>query len=289
MIAFIQDTEPEIATVEELCLTMEVSRSGFYSHKTKHLRPRRMQDAILAQEIREAFVHSRSTYGTARLRYELRDRGHTCGRRRIARLMKKDGLEPLRKCRFVPKTTDSSHGRRVSPQLLLNLPAPTKPREVWVTDITYIPTREGWLYLAAEIDLCSRRVVGWAARDTMETELVLEAFHQAVAQTPGRLTGLLHHSDQGSQYASHAFRKALQDLQIEQSMSRRGNCYDNATAESFWATLKTECFNGYIASTRAEARSMIFDYIETFYNPVRRHSALGFLSPIAFEKQIDNN
>lgn len=158
-----------------------------------------------------------------------------------------------------------------------------------MTDITYIPTREGWLYLAAEIDLFSRRVVGWAAQATMETDLVLEAFNQAVGQAPSRLVGLIHHSDQGSQYASDDFRKALKDLRVEQSMSRRGICYDNAAAESFWATLKTECFNGYIAATRAEARSMIFDYIETFYNPVRRHSALGFISPVAFEKQTYHN
>jgi transposase InsO family protein len=289
MIASIRSAEPELATVEELCLTMEVSRSGFYAHKTKHLRPRRMQDAILSREIRQAFEQSRNTYGTVRLRYDLRDLGHRCGRRRIARLMKKDKLEPVRKCRFVPKTTDSSHGRRAAPQLLLNAPPPTKPREVWVTDITYIPTREGWLYLAAEIDLFSRRVVGWAAQATMATQLVVEAFNQAVAQAPSRLAGLVHHSDQGSQYASDDFQKALKDLRVDQSMSRRGNCYDNAAAESFWATLKTECFNGYIAATRAEARSMIFDYIETFYNPVRRHSALGFVSPVAFEKQTYNN
>jgi len=161
--------------------------------------------------------------------------------------------------------------------------------QAWVTDITYIPTREGWLFLAAEIDLFSRRVVGWAAGDTMETALVIEALDHAVAQASGRLTGLVHHSDQGSQYASHHFTAALANLGISQSMSRRGNCYDNATAESFWATLKTECFNNIIPETRAAARSMIFDYIETFYNPLRRHSSLGFLSPEKFENQFLNN
>lgn len=157
------------------------------------------------------------------------------------------------------------------------------------TDITYIPNKEGWFFLAAEIDLFTRNVRGWAAQDNMETTLVIDALDQAVAKTPGRLAGLIHHSDQGSQYASENFTTALAHLAMDQSMSRRANCYDNATAESFWATLKTECFNNTIPATRNEAKSMIFDYIETFYNPVRRHSALGFLSPVAFENQFNNN
>lgn len=273
----------------EICTTLEVSKSGFYDHTHKHRRPRRLQDGVLAQEVREAFEQSRKTYGTPRLRYELKDRGHSCGRRRIARLMRLQGLAALRKGRFIPRTTDSSHGRKPAPQRLLEMPPPTKPGQVWITDITYIPTKEGWLFLAAEIDLFSRRVLGWAAHPTMETALVLEALDHALAQASGRLTGLIHHSDQGSQYASNDFTTALADLAILQSMSRRGNCYDNATAESFWATLKTECFNNLIPSTRAEAKSMIFDYIQTFYNPVRRHSALGFLSPMAFESKFTNN
>jgi len=273
----------------EICTTLEVSRSGYYDHTNKHQRARRLQDKVLAQEVQEAFLQSRKTYGTPRLRYELRDRGHSCGRRRIARLMRMQGLQALRKGRFIPRTTDSSHGRKIAPHRLLKLPPPTKPSQVWITDITYIPTKEGWLFLAAEIDLFSRRVIGWSARPTMETALVLEALDHAIAQAPGRLAGLIHHSDQGCQYASNDFTTALADLGIDQSMSRRGNCYDNANAESFWATLKTECFNNIIPATRAEAKSMIFDYIETFYNPVRRHSARGFLSPVAFEKQFTNN
>ena len=275
--------------MNEICMTLEVSRSGFYDHTNKHRRSRRVQDVVLAQEVSNAFTQSRKTYGTPRLRYELRDRGHHCGRRRIARLMRLQGLRALRKGRFVPRTTDSSHGRKVAPQRLLEMAPPTKPNQVWITDITYIPTKEGWVFLAAEIDLFSRNVRGWAADDNMETALVIEALDHAVAKTPGRLAGLIHHSDQGSQYASDNFTAALSQLGIDQSMSRRANCYDNATAESFWATLKTECFNNIIPATRAEAKSMIFDYIETFYNPVRRHSALGFLSPVAFENQFNNN
>lgn len=276
-------------TVEELCTTLEVSRSGFYDHTRKALRPRRREDEILAGEVGKAFADSRKTYGTARLRRDLSDRGHQCGRRRIGRLMRNQGLKALQKGRFIPRTTDSSHGRKTAPLLLPDMPPLTKPMQVWVTDITYIPTREGWLYLSAEIDLFSRRVVGWAVRDNMETALVLESLHKAVAQASGLPAGLVHHSDQGSQYASHDFTEALAGFGIGQSMSRRGNCYDNATAESFWATLKTECFNNIVPATRAEAGLMIFDYIETFYNPVRRHSALGFLSPVAFENQFSKN
>ncbi len=275
--------------MKELCRTLEVSRSGFYDHTHKLRRSRRLQDAVLAEQVREAFIQSRQTYGTPRLRHELRHRGHHCGRRRIARLMRQDGLRALQKGRFIPRTTDSTHGRTVAPQRLLATPPPTKPNQVWITDITYIPTAEGWLFLAAEMDLFSRRIVGWAAHDHMATPLVLEALDQAVAQAPGCLAGLIHHSDQGTQYASQDFTTALADLAIDQSMSRRANCYDNATAESFWATLKTECFNNRLPPSRAEAKSMIFDYIETFYNPVRRHSSLGFLSPVAFENQFHNN
>jgi transposase InsO family protein len=203
--------------------------------------------------------------------------------------MRQQGLRPVQKRRFVPRTTNSSHTRHPAPQRLLDAPAPTAPGQVWVTDITYIPTQEGWLFLAAEIDLYSRRVVGWATSDSMETPLVLKALQRATSQAPGRLAGLIHHSDQGSQYASKLFTAALHSLGISQSMSRRGNCYDNATAESFWATLKAECFHHQIPQTRSQAKSMIFDYIETFYNTVRRHSSLGFLSPIAFEKLHSNN
>jgi putative transposase len=285
---FRAEDSTERFTMKEICTALEISRSGFYDHTHKHRRPRRLQDEVLAREVRDAFLESRATYGTPRLRHELRERGHACGRRRIGRLMRQQGLHALRKGRFIPRTTDSSHGREVAPPRLLEMPAPTEPNQVWVTDLTYIPTAEGWLFLAAELDLFSRRVLGWAAGDTMETGLVLEALDKAVAQSRGRLAGLLHHSDQGSQYASHDFTTALAELDVDQSMSRRGNCYDNATAESFWATLKTECFNNIIPPTRDDAKTMIFDYIETFYNPVRRHSALGFLSPVAFENQFHN-
>lgn len=271
--------------MQEICQALEVSRSGFYAHLRKEERLRRREDRALLEQVRASFAESRETYGAPRLRHALRDRGHHCGTRRISRLMRKLGLRVKQKRRFIPRTTDSSHGRRPAPQRLLEEPAPTAPGQIWVTDITYIPTQEGWLYLAAEIDLYSRKVVGWATANSLETPLVLKALQRAVAETPGRLKGLIHHSDQGSQYASDAFTTALAELSISQSMSRRGNCYDNATAESFWATLKTECFQHSIPPSRARAASMIFDYIETFYNPLRKHSSLNFLSPAQFETQ----
>ena len=175
--------------MNEMCAALEVSRSGYYDHTHKHRGIRRMQDEAL--EVSDAFAQSRRTYGTPRLRHELLHRGHLCGRRRIARLMRQQGLQALRKGRFIPRTTDSRHGRNVAPPRLLETPPPTKPNQVWITDITSIPTKEGWLFLAAEIDLFSRSVRGGAARDNLETALGIEALDQAVAKTQGRLAGLI--------------------------------------------------------------------------------------------------
>ena len=274
--------------MQRICTALGVSRSGYYAHRHKPGGARRRQDGELRGTVAECFKASRHTYGTPRLRMELRGLGHRVGRRRIARLMREQGLRPKQKRRFVPRTTDSRHGRPVAPQKLLERAATDAPGQVWVSDITYIPTGEGWLYLAAEMDLFSRRIVGWDAREHMERSLVIGALENAVAASSGPLRGLLHHSDQGSQYASHDFGAALGALGIESSMSRRGNCYDNAAMESFWATLKAECFDREIPTTRRQARSMIFDYIETFYNPRRRHSSLGYLSPAQFEQQTQS-
>lgn len=262
-----------------------MSRSGYYAHRRKPQGHRRCQDTLLRGVLARCFRDSRHTYGSPRLRADLRALGHRVGRRRISRLMREQGLRPKQKRRFIPQTTDSRHGRPVAPPKLLDRPATDGPGQVWVSDITYIPTREGWLYLAAEMDLFSRRIVGWDARDHMERGLVISALENAIAGRHGRLRGLLHHSDQGSQYASRDFTTRLTQLGIDPSMSRRGNCYDNAAMESFWATLKAECFDREMPATRRQARSMIFDYIETFYNPRRRHSSLGYLSPVQFEQQ----
>ena len=270
----------------EICAALAVSRSGYYAHRSKARGARRCQDRLLAEIATGCFRDSRHTYGSPRLRIDLRERGHRVGRRRIVRLMKEAGLHPKQKRRFVPKTTDSGHGRPVAPHRLLDQPAPDAPGKVWVADITYVPTAEGWLYLAAEMDLFSRRIVGWQACDHMESGLVTAALDHAVAASTGRLRGLIHHSDQGSQYASREFTAKLAGLGISPSMSRRGNCYDNAAMESFWATLKAECFDRELPATRGQARAMIFDYIEGFYNRHRRHGSLGHLSPEQFEARF---
>lgn len=271
-------------STQDLCDALEVSRSGFYAHRLKSQRPRRAQDRLLAAELAKSFSRSRHTYGTPRLRHELRSQGHRVGRRRIGRLMRQQKLQARQKRRFVPRTTQANSQAVAAPQRFKESSCLNGLNQVWVTDITYIPTKEGWLYVAAEMDRFSRRILGWAAADHLRTSLPLDALHKALQNRPKPPTELLHHSDRGCQYSSVEFRQQLDEYGIAQSMSRKGNCYDNAAAESFWATLKTECFSGLIPNTRAQAKSMLFDYIETFYNPVRRHSALGYLSPVDFEK-----
>jgi putative transposase len=276
-------------SVAELCGFFEVSRSGFYAHINKNSGPRRLQDRQIAQVIVKTFHDNLSNYGTPRLRQELQLKGMHHGRRRIGRLMRQEGLCAVAKSSWTPRTTDSSHGRAVAPRLFQDEVPTSRPDQVWVTDITYIPTKEGWLFLSAQMDRYSRRILGWATAENMATPLIIKSLERAVTTRSKPLPDLLQHSDQGSQYASDLYIQLLQDLNITQSMSRRGNCYDNAAMESFWSTLKTECFGRFIPTTRTEAKSMIFDYIETFYNPVRRHSSLGYKSPVDFEKNHTQN
>lgn len=276
-------------SLAKACRALGVSRSGYHAHLRKQQRPRRRQDAQLATEIHAAFIASRATYGSPRLVHALRAKGLRHGNNRIARLMREQHLRVRQKRRFVPRTTVTDKTAATAPNHLLQRPAPNRLNEVWVTDITYLPTREGWLYLAAEMDLCSRRILGWSTREDLATELPSAALERALQAHGANPSGLLHHSDRGCQYTSAEFRKRLKLRGITASMSRTANCYDNATMESFWATLKAECFGSSVPSTRAQARSMVFDYIETFYNPVRLHSALGFQSPLAFELSIQNN
>ncbi|WP_395748879.1 IS3 family transposase [Prosthecobacter sp.] len=271
------------------CKTLGVSRSGYHAHLHKEHRPRRIQDAQLVDEIRTAFTASRRTYGSPRLMHSLRRKGLRHGKNRITRIMRQQQLRVLQKRRFIPRTTLADKASPVAPNLLLERPAPTRPDEVWVTDITYLPTGEGWLYLSAEMDLCSRRILGWSTLDSLDTALPSHALERALQTRGSRPNNLLHHSDRGCQYTSAGFRRSLHLRGITQSMSRKANCYDNASMESFWATLKAECFGSTVPTTRSQARSMVFDYIETFYNPVRLHSALGFQSPVDFENSIQNN
>ncbi len=273
--------------VRKLCRVLGVARSAYYAAQTKGQRPRAKENVRLGEKARSLFEASGRTYGSPRLTVALRRAGEPCGRHRVARLMRKTGLRARQKRRFRPCTTDSRHLCPIAPNhLAARTEPPARPGEVWQADITYVATKEGWLYVAGVLDACSRKIVGWAAADTMPTSLVARAFERAI-QTQRPAAGLLHHSDRGSQYASDAYRELLRSHSVVPSMSRAGNCYDNARMESFWATLKTELIDGQVYATRAEAKSAIFSYIEVFYNRVRLHGALGFYSPVDFENNLN--
>jgi len=271
-----------------LCLHLEVSTSGYYAWQSRRVcpGPRRREDQVLAREIKQIHTRSRQTYGAPRVERELRKSGLCHGRNRVARLMKETGLYGRRKGRYRIQTTDSNHAEPIAPNRLAEAPKATAPNQLWVADITYIETKEGWLYLAAILDLYSRKIVGWAMSERIDTKLVLHALAMALLhrRPPARL---LFHTDRGVQYASGDYRQALGAAGLIASMSRRGNCYDNATMESFWATLKLELVYRRRFDTRAQARTQIFEYIETFYNRHRTHSALDYLSPVDFE--LKNN
>lgn len=251
---------------------------------------RKRQDARLLEQILAAHRRGRGNYGAPRIVRELREQGTAISQRRCARLMRELGIKGRKRHRRKPRTTDSRHGRPVPDNRLAQQPAPTGPDQQWVTDITYLRTIEGWLYLAVILDRWSRRVVGWACALTLHVGLVLAALHRAIQQRRPP-PGLLHHSDRGSQYVDDDYLKALGEHHIQRSMSRCGNCYDNAFAESFFSTFKTESgIEELVPSTRREAELIAFDYIESFYNSTRRHSSLGYISPVAFEnKQRSHN
>ncbi len=272
--------------VKELCGAFGLSRSGYYSHHKKDQRVRRLQDRELAPKIEKAFLEGRKAYGTPRIQRLLHAQGLRHGKNRIARLMKQLGLRAAQKKRFRPRTTHSNHRLPVANNWVAKVPSPDKPNQIWLADITYIPTQQGWLYLAGVLDAYSRKIIGWKIQDSMETSLVTEALEKALVKRKP-LPGLLHHSDRGSQYASGDFQSLLAKSKICCSMSRAGNCYDNAPMESFWATLKTECFQRSIPKNKEEANLIIFDYIESFYNSKRLHSSLDFKSPMDFEKQFN--
>lgn len=276
-----QTAEP----IKLICQTLAVSRAGFYAHRHKPERPRYQQDQKLLSLLRQEFSASRKSYGSPRLQVALRRQGLPCGKNRVARLMRQAGLRARQKRRFRPCTTQSNHGLAIAENWLAKVPTPARPNQVWVSDITYLPTQEGWLYLAMTLDACSRKVIGWYTSDSLETFMVTAALKLA-RQRRGPAPGLLHHSDRGVQYASSACRALLAHYQITASMSRKGNCYDNAQAESFFATLKTEAFEDGIPATRAQAKQQVFSYIEAFYNTRRLHSALSYQSPVEFENQF---
>jgi len=266
-----------------LCRVLNVSRSGYYAWRTRRPSARAQENARLEVAIQAAHVRTRQTYGPERLQAELREDGFPAGVGRIKRLRKKLGLRCTQVRRFTT-TTDSTHTLLVADNVLAQTFAATRPNETWVTDITYVPTAEGWLYLAGIKDLFTCEVVGHAMGARMTTELVSQALGAAVwGKRPH--PGLIHHSDRGSQYCAQAYQDQVRQCGMTASMSRRGNCYDNAPMESFWGTLKNELVHHRRYETREQARREIAEYIEIFYNRQRRHSRLGNRSPVAFAQQ----
>lgn len=264
-----------------LCRVLQVSRSGFYEWAKRKESARGLRNAALTVKVAQAHAKSRGIYGSPRVRDELREGGEVVGRKLVARLMRAHGLQGCRPRRY-KATTDSAHGLPVPENLVARDFAPAGPDLLWVADITYIWTWEGWLYLAVVLDLWSRRVVGWSMAEHMRSELVVDALEMALGhRVPAH--GHVFHSDRGSQYASYAHRDILKANGILCSMSRKGNCWDNACAESFFATLKTELIHRQPWPTRTAARLAIHEYIGVFYNRKRRHSFLGHQGPVDFE------
>lgn len=263
-------------SIQKLCNVLEVSRQGYYKWLKRKVSPAQERRARLLQRIMEIFEASRQTYGCPRIYQQLRQEGFRCGHNTVERLMREHEIRPRTKRKF-KTTTDSKHNLPIAPNVLERQFSAEEPDEVWVSDITYIPTAQGWLFLCAFIDLYSRMVVGWSMADNMRADLVLDAFRMGLKRR-GRAP-IVAHSDRGSQYASDIFRSELEEHGCIQSMSRRGNCWDNAVAESFFATLKTELIFHQTFASRIHATTAIFEHIEIFYNNQRRHSALGYLTP----------
>jgi putative transposase len=266
-------------SIQLMCRLLGVARAGYYAWLDHPISNRAQEDARLLRLIRASFIASRGIYGAPRVFQDLRERGETCSKHRVGRLMRENGLRALHgyRTRHIPVTKPQA----LIPNLLQRQFTVLRPNEAWVTDITYIRTWQGWLYLAVVMDLFSRRIVGWAVKPTIHRELVLEAVKKAICHRRPRKT--LIHSDQGTQYGSDAWRRFCKANHLEPSMSRRGNCWDNAVAESFFGILKKERIKKRIYADRETATLDVSDYIEGFYNPIRRHSHLGGISPIDFE------
>lgn len=270
-----------------MCRVLRVSRSGFYAAQRRGPSKRAIQRERLRLHVRVSFAKSRTRYGSPRVHKDLRAEGVQASRRQVAELMREEGLRATARRRFVA-TTDSTHGRAVAANHLerkFAVEQNPRPNRVWVSDLTYLPTAEGWLYLAVVLDLASRRVVGWNTGATLEASVAVEALTAAFwSRRPA--AGLLHHSDRGVQYASAEYREVLAQHGAECSMSRKGNCWDNAVAESFFATLEKELPESAIWQTHAQARRDLFEFIEVWYNRQRRHSTLDYLSPADYEERL---
>ena len=273
----------EAFPIDLMCRALGVGSSGFYAWLKRPESPRRRDNLRLLTEIKAVYRRSRKTYGSPRIYAELNETGHTCSRYRVARLMRQHGIVSKHKKKF-RVTTNSAHSFPIAKNLLRREFNVARPGQCWVSDITYIPTLEGWLYLAITLDLFHRKVIGWSMGRWITRQLAIDALNMAI-KNGGLKLGLIHHSDRGVQYASNEFRAGLKTNDIQCSMSRKGDCWDNAVAESFFHTLKVELIHGKTYNTRQEAKTAIFEYIEVFYNRQRRHSYLGYLSPVDFEKK----
>jgi putative transposase len=270
-------------SVEKMCQNLSVSRSTYYAWRSRHISQRQRANETLKTHIKATFREFRGLYGSPRLTRELRKRGIRCSENRVARLMQVEGLKAYTKRKF-KVTTNSKHDLPIAPNLVKQRFEASGPNRLWASDITYIYTREGWLYLVVILDVFSRQIVSWAVSKRMTKELVLGALKKAIALRKPQ-PGLIFHSDRGSQYASHEVRRLLKDHHMLQSMSKKGDCYDNAIVETFFKTLKAESI--YLMEpfkTRGEAKHSLFYYIDFFYNRIRQHSAIGYLAPVMYEK-----
>lgn len=278
------DEHRKVWPVQVMCDALGLSASGYYAWRKRPPSPRAVANAALTQDIRRIHADSCGTYGSPRVHAVLRGHGRRIGRSRVERLMRSAGIRGLAALPRRVRTTDSRHGYPIAPNRLDRNFRALAPGQVWLADLTYIRTGEGWLYLAAILDMHSRKIVGWSMRETLHVEIALEALNMAI-QRQRPAPGLIHHSDRGIQYAAEVYRQTLAAAGITPSMSRKGNCWDNAPMESFFHTLKTERVHHRVYATRAEARRDLFGYIEGFYNPRRLHSALGYISPAEAERR----
>lgn len=272
--------------IDAVCQVLEVSRSGYYAWMKRPVSARELRREELADKIEIVHKDNRQVYGSPRICQALNIQGESVSENTVADIMKQRRIRAKTKKKYVPRTTDSRHGQPVAENILNREFEASRPNQKWATDITYIPTDQGWLYLAGVIDLCSRKIVGWSMADHMKVDLISNALKMAIARRRPE-AGLLHHSDRGAQYASDDYVHLLQSHNMEISMSGKGDCWDNACVESFWATLKTELVNHEHYATHEEARTSIFEYIEVFYNRKRLHSSIGYQSPETFETSLN--
>jgi putative transposase len=270
--------------VRTLCELLEVRRSGYYAWRHRQETARAIANRRLAQEIVRVHRQKKGRYGSPRVTQQLRREGHLCNHKRVERLMRQHGLKGCSSRRHRVRTTDSNHDQPVAPNLLLNRPAPSRPNEVWVADITYVPTAEGWLFVAAVMDLYSRQILGWSVWESLVAGGAVQALRRALVKRRYP-SGVIHHSDRGVQYACQAYRQELRAAHLVASMSRKGNCYDNAAMEAFWSTLKREAMAQSPTWSKDRVRRELFEYIEGHYNQNRLHSSLGYQSPVDFENE----